>query len=146
MSSLLPAFRYHIVLGDGTKPDGGFSECSGIEVTTEILEYTEGGVNGYVHKLPTRTKASDLVLKRGMLVTSDLWSWIREVRDGDYTRRNGFIVLLKQDGSPGPKWNFVGGLPIKWTGPALSASQSAVATETLIITYEQFHYEDSNPE
>ena len=29
---------------------GGFSECSGLEVETELVDYREGGVNDYIHR------------------------------------------------------------------------------------------------
>ena len=35
---------------------GGFTEVSGLESEVEVEEYREGGVNGFVHKLPVRTK------------------------------------------------------------------------------------------
>ena len=31
---------------------GGFTEVSGLESEIEVEEYREGGVNGFVHKLP----------------------------------------------------------------------------------------------
>ena len=39
--------------------------ASSVEYDTE--EYKEGGENRFTHKLPVRTKYTDLVLKRGML-------------------------------------------------------------------------------
>ena len=49
------AFNYRVA---------GFSECSGLDVTLEVMEYKEGGVNDYVHKFPTRASHSNLTLKR----------------------------------------------------------------------------------
>ena len=40
-------------------------------------------------------------------------------------------------GDPFPKiWYFKKGLPLRWTGPSLNASQSAVAVESLEIVHE----------
>ena len=33
-------------------------------------------------------------------------------------------------------WGFQRGLPLKWSGPAMNAAQSAVAVETLEIAHE----------
>ena len=33
-------------------------------------------------------------------------------------------------------WNFKRGFPVKWTGPAMNASQNNVAIETLEIAHE----------
>jgi phage tail-like protein len=144
----LPAFRYAILLGDSasllraaigdplTAVGGGFTDCTGIGVTAEILEYIEGGQNGFIHKLPTRAKHSDIVLKRGMLFTTDLWDWIRRFTEGTYQRKDGLIVLLTQRGIPAQGWMFHRALPLSWTGPALSASTNGVATEQLTIAHE----------
>jgi phage tail-like protein len=146
----LPAFRYGILLKEsGNLLDvdalvgaallvagGGFTECSGLEVTLETLDYPEGGRNGFVHRLPTRSKPSDIVLKRGLLVASDLWAWVRRVADGVYERRDGAIIQLGYSGLPLQTWLFRRGLPLKWTGPTLNASQNGVATESLTIAHE----------
>ena len=33
---------------------GGFSECSGLQVETELFEYREGGLNEYMHNFVDR--------------------------------------------------------------------------------------------
>jgi len=144
----LPAFRYAVLLGDSANllrtaigtgllaAGGGFTDCTGIGVTTEVLEYTEGGQNAFVHKLPTRTKPSDIVLKRGMLLATDLWDWVRAFTEGTYQRKDGLIVLLATRGTPAQGWMFHRALPLSWTGPALSASQNGVATESLTLAHE----------
>ena len=45
---------------------GGFSECSGLQVETEMTDYREGGLNGYVHRFAGPTKYPPLVLKHGL--------------------------------------------------------------------------------
>jgi phage tail-like protein len=144
----LPAFRYWVMLKNSASLSvmslggallslvGGFTDCSGLEVTTEMLEYTEGGVNGFSHRLPTRTKPGDLVLRRGLHLTSDLWLWVEQIRNGHYQRKDGVIVLCVNRGIPAQAWRFKRGLPLKWTGPTLSASANAVATESLTIAHE----------
>ena len=146
----LPGFRYVIALRDSSSlldpraaiggalvlAGGGFTECSGLEMTLETLDYPEGGVNSHVRRFPTRTKPSDIVLKRGMLYVSDLWVWIKRVSDGVYERKDGMIVQLTYSGVPAQAWLFRRGLPLKWSGPTLNASQNAVAMESLTIAHE----------
>jgi phage tail-like protein len=148
----LPGWRYVVLLRDSASmaratagsalaaAGGGFTDCSGLEVSTEIFEYMEGGQNAFTHKLPSRTKPADIVLKRGLLVATDLWEWIRQVTDGTYQRRDGMIVLLAQTGVPAQAWLFHRGLPLKWTGPTLSSTQNGVATESLAIAHEGLEY------
>jgi phage tail-like protein len=114
----------------------GFTDCSGLETTLETFDYAEGGANGYVHRLPVRTKPSDIVLKRGLHFTTDLWTWTQRVINGQYLRKDGVIVLCTQAGVPAQVWQWKNGLPLKFTGPTLSASQNAIATETLTIAHE----------
>jgi phage tail-like protein len=144
----LPAFRYWVMLKNSASFSAlsigsallslaaGFTDCSGLEVTTEVFDYVEGGVNGYTHRLPTRSKPGDITLKRGLHLTSDLWFWMQQVASGHYQRKDGVIVLCLPNGIPAQAWRFQRGLPLKWTGPTLSASQNAVATESLTIAHE----------
>jgi phage tail-like protein len=120
---------------------GGFSECSGLQVESETFEYREGGVNDYVHRFVGATKHPPLLLKRGLSVIDGLWSWHQDVVAGNITRRNGTIYLLDRqklaNGNVVPVrwWNFLNGIPVKWTGPDLQASASAVAFETVEIVH-----------
>jgi phage tail-like protein len=117
-------------------PAAGFSECSGLEMTLEIEEHKNGGQNGTVLKFPTRTSWSNVVLKRGLGVTSDLWDWYYSFVEGRGTRRDGVIVLQNARQSPHTIWSFSCGLPAKYTGPSMNAQQSNVAIETLEIAHE----------
>jgi phage tail-like protein len=125
--------------------DGGFQECSGLEVDMEVLEYHEGGRNDGVIRRAGRAKYVELVLKRGMLfsdggsVNAELWSWLQGVVAGvrPVQRYDGIVEVL--DGS-GPaavgRWVFTRGLPAKVTGPALNARTGDVAIEELRIAHE----------
>src|SRR6266545_4607303 len=54
---------------------GGFSECSGLEMSLKIEEYREGGRNGAVLKFPTRVEWSNITLKKGVGAGMALWDW-----------------------------------------------------------------------
>ena len=115
----------------------GFSECSGLEATFEVFEYKEGGLNNYVHKFPTRASFSNITLKHGVIyLYDDLWSWHNDFVLGKGKRKDGLIALLDEARQPAKIWRFKAGIPMKWTGPALNASQSSVAIEALEISHE----------
>jgi phage tail-like protein len=115
----------------------GFSECSGLDASVEVFEYKEGGVNDYVHKFPTRASFANITLKRGVMsVSDDLWSWHNEFVQGMGTRKDGVIYLLDEARQPSKIWKFRRGIPVKWVGPSLNASQSSVAIESLEIAHE----------
>lgn len=145
----LSTFNFYITLIDGSNVAGtlitaalnylvaGFSECSGIDASIEVMDYKEGGVNDYVHKFATRTSYSNLTLKHGVIFLSDdLWTWHNDWVQGNGKRKDGLIVLLDESRSPAKVWKFKRGIPSKWVGPSLNAAQSNVAIESLEIAHE----------
>jgi phage tail-like protein len=113
-----------------------FRECSGLDSSTDPVEYREGGENSSVRKLPGRTKYSDIVLKRGITESDELWKWRKSVVDGKAERKNGSIVLLNDAGEEKLRWNFVSAWPSKWEGPSFNATANEVAVEGLTIAHE----------
>src|SRR5262249_27994841 len=105
---------------------GGFSECSGLEMTMDPEEYKEGGVNSTILKFPNRVKWSNIKLRRGMTYADNLWKWHYSFVEGRGVRRDGVVVLQNDLQTPVKVWSFTRGLPIKWTGPTLNAAQSQV--------------------
>jgi phage tail-like protein len=115
----------------------GFSECSGLEATVEVIDYKEGGLNDYVHKFPTRASFSNLTFKHGVIyLYDDLWTWHNDFVQGKGKRKDGLIVLLDESRTPAKVWKFKRGIPMKWTGPSLNANQNNVAIESLEIAHE----------
>jgi phage tail-like protein len=115
----------------------GFSECSGIEASLEVLEYKEGGLNDHVRKFPTRASHSNITLKHGVIyLYDDLWNWHYDFVRGKGKRKDGLIVLQDESHQPAKIWKFKRGIPMKWVGPQLNATQSAAAIESLEIAHE----------
>jgi phage tail-like protein len=115
---------------------GGFSEVSGLDSEVEVEEYREGGVNGFVHKLPVRTSHSNLLLSHGLTVGDTLWNWYYNTTQGTIQRRNGTIMLLDAQQLPVMWWNFRNALPVRWTGPAFNATSDEVAVESLELAHQ----------
>jgi phage tail-like protein len=115
---------------------GGFSECSGLESSQKIEEYNEGGRNGAVLKFPGRVSWNNIVLKRGVTLSPDLWDWYYSFVEGRGRRRDGVIALQNDLHLPVQIWNFKRGLPAKWTGPSMNATQNSVAIESIEIAHE----------
>ena len=115
----------------------GFSECSGIEASFEVMELKEGGLNSHVWQLPVRGSHSKITLKHGAIyLYDDLWDWHYSWIQGQGARKDGLIVLNDNSGQPAKIWKFKRGIPTKWTGPTLNAAQSNVAIESLEIAHE----------
>ena len=128
------AFRFEVTLDN--LAGGGFTEVSGLNYETEVKEYAEGGRNDIVHKFVTRSKQVPLILKKG-IVDRSLWDWYYDLTQGELTYRDGTVSVRDEAGDKVVlEWQFRGAFPSKWTGPTLSASQSAVAVETLELTHQ----------
>jgi phage tail-like protein len=129
----LRAFRFEVLVpGLAT---GGFSECTGLSIQTEVREYAEGGLNTHLQTFPGRASQSRLVLKRG-IVDRAFYDWFWDLVQGTIVRRSGSIVVLDESGAnPVAEWRFRDAFPAKWTGPDLNASQSNVAVESVELVH-----------
>jgi phage tail-like protein len=112
-----------------------FSEVSGLESETAVIEYRAGGEN-VVRKLPGLTKFGNIVLRRGVTQDAELWDWRKNVVDGNVDRRNGSIALLDDQRNEVVRWNFRSGWICKWEGPTFNAKANEVAIETIEIAHE----------
>src|SRR5262245_37947903 len=91
---------------------GGFSECSGLAVETEVVEHREGGLNDYLHRFAGPTKYPPLILKHGLTQIDGLWAWHQDiVQTQTVTRRNGTIYLLDKRRVPVIWWDFKEAFP-----------------------------------
>lgn len=113
----------------------GFTEVSGLEAETNVEEYWEGGLNGYVHHFPSATRYPRLVLKRGITSSNELWEWYESVMTGSLKRKDGSVILNDYDGVEIWRWNFFEAYPVKWIGPELSSSSGQIAFEALEIVH-----------
>ncbi|HJS23119.1 MAG TPA: phage tail protein [Pyrinomonadaceae bacterium] len=129
-----PAFRFTITFDD--LPPGGFTDCSGLQMETEVQDYMEGGLNTHTWKFATRTKQTTLVLKRG-IVNKVLWDWYHDISIGKMKFRNGTITVFDHDGTTQVlEYQVLQAFPTKWVGSELSASQSNLAVETVEFAHQ----------
>ena len=113
-----------------------FDEASGLEAEVEILEYQEGGNNQVTLKLPGRVKFPNVVLKRGVTDSNELWEWIDKAAYGRIERKNMSVVLYDQKGGEVRRWNLTNAYPRKWSGPAFKAGDNSISIETLEFVHE----------
>lgn len=133
--------------GSGASPrlgDGGFAECTGLDVEMDVQELQEGGRNDGVIRRVGGVRYQTLILKRGMLhprggaVNGELWQWLQDVLAGvrPVRRYDGMIEVLSVGDAVAARWSFVRGLPARVTGPQLDARTGEVAMEELHIEHE----------
>lgn len=115
---------------------GGFSECSGLEMTMKTEDYQEGGNNGATLRFANRVEWSAITLKKGVGLSGMLWDWHYGFVTGVGRRRDGLIVLLDEQRRPSIVWLFRRGLPTRYSGPNLNATENSVAIESIEISHE----------
>lgn len=143
MAHYYPPVGFHFkVEVQGLPPNDNdlrFTEVSGLFMELGTEEIAEGGQNRFMQKFPVRTKYPELVLKRGLLVNSEILSWIRQcVEDFDIQPKNLDVKLLNEQHQPLLTWHVVNAYPTKWAVSDLNATSSAVVVETLQLFYQYF--------
>ena len=130
-----PAVWFELKLTARSAPIAYFTEVSGLAAEIETMTYNEGGRNNMVHKLPTRMKHPNLVLKRGVTTVKDLQEWALDSFMGP-ERKEITLTMYNQELETLRTWSFKNAFPVKWTGPNFNAAQSAVATEVIEIAHD----------
>jgi phage tail-like protein len=165
----LPAFHFTVLLldapntGPGSGSDAGnvsagvgtlgsaqaalrmsFAEVTGVASEMEVEQYREGGNNAAPLKFVRWGRFPNLVCRRGVTPTTDLWDWYFQAMfgPGPVLRRNGFVLLhgVTPTSRPAPEaqaaWFFFDALPERLVGPGLNARANEVAIETLELAHQ----------
>jgi phage tail-like protein len=141
LSSFFPvvfAFRVVITGNDGIYI-GDFQEVTGInaKIGTEVIK--EGGENSFEYRLPTPVKYDNLILKRGLVLKSDLIIWARKaIEEFDFEPRDVNVYLLDEKGYQIAGWSFVRAYPVGLKISDLKAQENAIVIETLELSYNFF--------
>ncbi len=137
------AFNF-LVEFNGQNISAGFSDVSGLGTEITMAEYRDGtDKQNHVRKIPGMHKINDITLKRGIINSEDLWTWINLVRQkGIEGQRSVSISLMDEGHNMVQKWNLRGVIPMKYSGPALAAKGgSDVAMEELVLSVENIDFE-----
>lgn len=142
------AFNFLVSLGgsQGTGDEGeivgGFSDVSGLGNEVQYSEYRNGNEKANtVRKVPNSFKVDDVTLKRGIVGSTDLFEWLKTVREGTADPRTVIITLLDEARQEIARWELLQAQPKKWTGPTLAAKGGGeVAMEELSFVTESIEY------
>ncbi len=139
----LPKFHFKVDLG-GTEI--GFTEVSGLDVETEVIEYREGSSPKYsTIKMPGMQKNSDITLKKGTFNSDnqsfDAWKKTVFFQEGESTgsmyRMSVTISLLDENHAPIVVWKLTNAWISKLQSTDLnSTSGTDVAVETIVLVHE----------
>jgi phage tail-like protein len=128
-------FRYEVEWG-GTKI--GFTEVSGLDVETEVIEYRHGASPEHSKvKMPGMQKYSNITLKRGTFASdNEYYDWWNTVKLNSIERRDITIKLLDPEGSAQVVWKVRNAWPTKVQSPGLKSDASEAAIESRELVHE----------
>lgn len=137
MATAYPLVKFHFqVEWSGTKI--GFTEVSGLDVETEVVEYRDGANPEYSKvKMPGMQKFSNITLKRGSFKSdNEYFNWWNTVKLNTIERRDITISLLNEEHEPVITWKVKNAWPAKVQSTDLKADGNEVAIESMEIVHE----------
>jgi phage tail-like protein len=102
-----------------------------------IAEYREGNGNTS-QNTPGAVNYSNLVLRRGVTTTKDLFLWWQNVAGGTTDKRNVSVVLLDGQLNPVKTWHITNACPARYSIAPLVANGGVTLVETLECAVEGF--------
>lgn len=131
----LPKFHFSVDWG-GTKI--GFSEVSGLNVETKVIEYRDGASPEYHKiKMPGMQEFGNVTMKRGIFKgDNDFFNWWDTKALNIIERRDITISLLNEAHEPVVVWKIKNAWPVKVQSTDLKADGNEVAIETLEFAHE----------
>ncbi len=131
-------FRFRVELSGIDQ--GGFSECSFGDTTTDPVEYREGDEPPVFRKLSGLTKYGNITLKWGLTDSMDIYNWRQDVIDkgAEENRKDVSIILINEAGEDKARWDITRAWPSKYDPTDFSSKGNEVAVETLEIVHEGF--------
>jgi phage tail-like protein len=137
MATNYPLVKFHFqVEWGGTKI--GFTEVSGLDVETEVVEYRHGAMPEYSKiKMPGMQKYSNITLKRGTFASdNEYFAWWNTVKLNTIERRDITISLLNEEHEPVVTWKVKNAWPTKVQSTDLKGDGNEVAIESMELVHE----------
>ena len=137
--------HFRVDLGDGAEgPAAGFCQVVLPDISIDVIEYRNGNDReSGTHKLPGLARYDNVILRRGIIGSLNLYEWINQVRNGDTSAaRTVTIALLSEDLTAVVfTWRLLRAWPVKYTFGDLNAKGTDVAIEELVLAYERLEIE-----
>ena len=134
----LPKFYFSVdipPMGD----DVPFQEVTGLETSTEPIDYRHGNSKGfYPIKMPGLQKSGNVTLKKGVFKgDAKFWDWFSKITLNTIERQTVTIKLLDETGAATMTWTLLNAWPTKVTGADLKSEGSEVAVESIELAHEK---------
>lgn len=143
----LPVFHFRVEWsGDTGGTNIGFSEVSGLNIETQVIEYRDGSMLAYSPlKMPGMQKFGNITLKRGVTKgDNDFYKWWNTHQLNKIERRNITISLLNESHEPVIVWKVNNAFPVKVDGGSFKATGNEVSIETLELAHEGITVENNS--
>lgn len=140
-TKLYPLPKFHFIVNWGGSRIG-FTEVSGLEFETEVIDYREGSDPLYNdRKLPGRTRYANITLKRGVFLGDfELYEWWKKTIDFMEQvvqfRSDIAIQLLNDQHKPVITWVLMNAWPCKVKYGSLYSEASEVLIESMELVHE----------
>jgi len=116
----------------------GFTEVTGLEASTEVIEYREGNSPlASKQKMPGMLTFGNITLKRGTMPgDGDFHTWFRTNQFNKADRRDLTIKLLNESLEPVMVWAAMNCFVVKYTPSEMKADGNEIAVESVEIATE----------
>jgi phage tail-like protein len=117
---------------------GNFAHASIGASAVELIEYREGTDPPHARKLPGLARFGNVVLKRGLTESTELYEWYAQVVSGQIagSRRSVAIVIMDDAGADRARFRLREAWPVRYETSPLDALANQVVIETLEIAHE----------
>jgi phage tail-like protein len=131
----LPKFHFDVDWG-GTRI--GFTEVSGLDVETEVIEYRDGASPEYSkQKIPGMQKFANVTMKRGVFATdNDYYNWWNTVSLNTIERRDVTVTLMNEAHEPVMVWKIKNAWPTKIASTDLKSDGNEIAIESIELAHD----------
>lgn len=135
----LPVYNYRVEI-DAVPI--AFSEVSGLAIAVETTTYKEsptvgGKVGPVIYYMPAQPTMTTLTLKKGLVRGSslaNLYAWINSTRINQIQKKDIYVRLLDETGTPVVTWKVMNAFPTRLDAPTFDANSNEVAVETMHLT------------
>jgi phage tail-like protein len=127
-------FRFRLEIGGIN--EAHFSDVTGFDTTTDVIDYREGDEPTHTRKLPGLNKFGNITLRRGVTDSMDLYNWYKDILAGKTRRETVAIIVLDEEGKDKARFQITDAWPSKYDPMDLNAKGNDVSIETLELVNE----------
>lgn len=137
-------FLVDLGLGNAGTIQAGLSEVILPSASVDVIEYRVGNEKeSGVRKIPGRAHYGNVILKRGVIGSLDLYQWWNDVRNGEVNLARSVTVQLQNEDHTQPvlTWKFFRAWPVSYHFTPLEANGKETLIEILELAFERMEME-----